>query len=215
MARRRFLHGPPPVLPGWADRAHLAWVRLPPRARVALWALLLVTLLGQCAGHRARVAGAWGGQPVTVLLARQTLPVGADPSAALEPAEVPPALAPEDAVTTLPEGAVLRVPLVRGTVLTRTHLDAAGASGALPPGEGLVAVPLDRTWGVEVGTLVDLWDSPGGGRTATPVARGRPVLGLDGDTGRPTALVAVPEGLIADLVALGGDGRLLVTVAPG
>jgi len=214
MSLRTFLQGPPAALPGWLDRLHLTWVRLPPRVRVAVWGMLLVAAAAQCGAHRTSVAGAWGGEPVLVWQATTTLPAGVDPTGSLRPVELPPLALPANPVQDLPAAPVLQLPLVEGGVLGRAHLDPGGASAAVSADERLVGVPVDAGLGITAGSAVDVW-AAGPGSPARLLVAGRPVLGVVGEGGRLVASVSLPEAAVAEALQLRSAGLLLLTVAPG
>jgi hypothetical protein len=219
------LTGPPPALPAPLDRLAERWARLRPRVRAAVVASVVLAFAdGQAANVRA-AQDRWGGAGEPVWRATATVPAGADVRGHLEQVRLPLAALPPDAVTApLQDESVLAITLVEGAVLTRAHLSPAGPAGALPPDQRLVPIPVEASWGVEAGSVVDVWvvaaDRPAGapgddGRGPQPVATARPVLQVAAQGGRAVALVALHADDVAATTAGLSRGGIVLTLRGG
>lgn len=207
------LRGPHLRLPRPVDAAGEWWSARPPRVRMVLAAMLLVGA-GLAVDARIRaVENRWGGPMRAVVVAAADLKVGDRPQQ-VRVVRLPPAAVPPDAVAVAPDDGVLSLALPRGTVLTRTHLDARGPAVGLPPDMRAVPVPTEAGWDVRQGGWVDVWTLGSGDEPATLVAAQRPVLQVRSDVNGLTSLVglttaeveAVNEGLAV--------GRVMLAHAP-
>ncbi|WP_370323683.1 hypothetical protein [Euzebya sp.] len=206
-------HGPPPALPGPLDRAAERWAHLPPRLRIAL-VVAAVMLLGALQANRLNVVQTrWGGEGQLVWLASATVAAGQPVSGAVERVRLPAVAVPPGAVTgRLPDDASLSLPLVEGAVLTEVHLAAEGPAAALPSDQRVVPLPVDPAWGVEAGTLVDVWAVADRDRPPEPLAQARTIVQLTDDGPRPVALIAVQEDEVATITGALARGQVLVTL---
>lgn len=210
------LHGPPPSLPGRLDRLADRWARLPPRVRLLAVIGLLLLFGSLQAGRLAQAQAQWGGAGERIWRATTTTSAGADVAGALEAVRLPRAAIPPTAVTgPRPDAAVLALPLVAGAILTEEHLSAAGPAAGLADDERLVPIPVDRDWGIEAGSVVDVWAIVDDGQDPAPLATSRPVLLLRDDGPRSMALVSLHEDQVAPATAVLARGRLLLTLRAG
>lgn len=210
---RRLVAGAPWRLPRPLDALDDAWARVGARVRTLVRAVLVVSLAGAYGARLAAVDARWGGAPVAVLVAEEQLAAGEVPTA-VRRARLPPDAVPPGAVAELPDGAVLALPVVAGSVLTDAHLDPRGPGGSLHGGERLLPVPVEPGWGVDAGGFVDVWVLGAGDAAGRLVAAGRPVLALEGDERRPVALVALDQASVAAAAEGLADGRLWLAHAP-
>lgn len=212
--RSGFLYGPPPPLPRRLDRLAEGWARLPPRARLMAWALLAIVVAGQCSAYRDGLAARWGGAGVEVWQATRTVPAGEDVAGALQQVRLPPVAVPPDPVTDVRPGQSLTLPLLEGAVLTHAHISSVGPAAALAPGERLLPIPVQATWGIEAGAVVDVWAVDRSRGPPELLAEGLRVLAVDGDGGRAVALVAMPARDVGAATSAMGSGQLLLTLVP-
>lgn len=207
------LRGPYPAWVTPLDGLFERWARLPPRVRLLVTVAAVLALVLAVQARVARAERRWGGAAVPVLVATEDVPVGAA-HPAVAPVELPPAAIPPDALTAVPDGAVVALALPRGAVLTSRHLDPRGPAAGLAAGLRAVPIPVEDGWGVVAGGWVDVWVLGAGEAPAAQVARSRSVLEVRDDGGGVTALV----GLEADEVAATTEGlalgRVLLTHAP-
>jgi hypothetical protein len=204
--------GAPIALPPAIDRGVERWAAAPPRARQLIAALLVAVAL---VGVQWRIGAAdrrWGGDPIDVLVASVTGPVGTAPQVARR--ALPPAAVPPGALSELPPGALLAFALPEGSVLTRAHLDARGPGVGLPPGFRAVPVPVEESWSIAAGAWVDVWALPADTAPAQLVAGGRPVLEVRTGTRGTTALVGIADSELAAVTTALGQGRVLLAHAP-
>ncbi|CAN5207155.1 hypothetical protein BH23ACT9_BH23ACT9_38140 [soil metagenome] len=207
------LQGPPFALPRRVDRVADRWARLPPRVRLVLTctALLLFGLLQ--AGRLAAAQAQWGGDGERVWRATATVGAGEDPGRTLRAVQLPRVALPAAAVTgPVPRGVVLALPLVEGAILTDTHLSPVGPAAGLAADERLVPIPVDRDWGIEAGSVVDVWAILDRSDPPAPLATARPVLQVRDDGPRPVALVALHQDDVAEATATLARGRLLLAL---
>lgn len=212
---RQFLHGPPPRWPRPIDRALEGWARLPPRVRLLTWGLLVVAVALQYSAHRDGLAERWGGEGVTLWQAHQTIPAGEDPRSGLRQVVLPPVAVPPEATVTLPADPVLAMPLLAGQVLTDTHLSPTGISATLAPDQRVLSVGVGADLQLRAGAVVDVWAIDGSRGPPTLLAQGRPVLAVQQQGGRATALLAVHRDQVATATEAMVVGSLLLTLAPG
>ena len=205
------LQGPPLALPRPLDRAAERWARLPPRVRTVAVIGLVVLLGGLQAARLSAAQARWGGPGVVAWQATATSPAGGRP--AVERVRLPSAVLPPGAVTERPGmGAVLSLPLVEGAILTEVHLSPAGPVAGLPPDERLLPVPVDRDWGIEAGSSVDVWAVLDGRGATEPLATARPVVVLRDEGPRPIALVSLHADDVAEAAQVLARGRLLLAL---
>lgn len=205
------LHGPPLALPRPLDRAAERWARLPPRIRVVAVVVAVLLLGGLQAARLAEAQARWGGPGHAVWRATATTPAGERPT--VERVRLPPAALPPGAVTRRPaRDAVLSLPLVEGAILTDAHLSAAGPAAGLPPDARLLPVPVDRDWGIEAGSSVDVWAVLDGREATEPLATARPVVLLRAEGPRPVALLSLHVDDVAEAAAVLARGRLLLAL---
>jgi hypothetical protein len=121
---------------------------------------------------------------------------------------------PAEAVTEVPEDAVLSLPLPRGAVLTRSHLDPRGPAAGLPDGMRAVPVPTEPGWDVQQGGWVDVWTLGTGDRPARLVASSRPVLQVREDPSGLTTLVGLAGDEVEAVTTGLALGRVLLAHAP-
>lgn len=210
------LHGPPPPLPGRLDRLADRWARLPPRLRLLVVVGLLLLFGSLQAGRLAQAQAQWGGTGDRVWRATTSASAGTDVARSLQAVRLPRAAIPPTAVTgPLPDEAVLALPLVAGSILTAEHLSAAGPAAGLADDERLIPIPVDRDWGIEAGSVVDVWAIVDDGQDPSPLATSRPVLLLRDDGPRSVALVSLHEDQVAQATAVLSRGRLLLTLRGG
>lgn len=209
-----FLFGPPPRLPGAVDRLAEGWARLPPRVRLLSWAIAITILATQCSAYRDGLTAQWGGEGVTVLQATHSVPAGADPTASVTEVRLPPVAVPPDPTTDLGDNPRLTVPLLEGAVLTQAHLSPVGAAAALAPGDRLLPVPIDPAWGIEQGVVVDAWAVDRAAGPPRQLLTDRPVLAVQGYSGRQVALLSVPADKVAEATSVLSSGQLLLTLRP-
>lgn len=210
---RRLATGPAPAWPRPIDALFEWWARLPPRARLAAVAALIVTA---AAATQLRVQAAesrWGGAPVEVLVATEDLPLGAVTAEGVRPARLPPKAVPEGALAEVDDDTVLAAPLPSGAVLTELHVDERGPAAGLDPSLRVVPVPVAEGWGVEAGGWVDVWVEGATASGNEPVATSRPVLEVRDDARRPTALVGLHADEVGAVTAAGRD-EVRLTHAP-
>lgn len=209
----RLLRGRPLALPPRLDRLVERWAGAPPRLRQAIAVGLVICGLAAVQWRIGAADRRWGGDPVDVLVATATLPVG-QPPAALTRRLLPPAAVPPGAVDAVPAGAVLAFALPAGTVLTADHLHPRGPAAGLRAGERAVPIPVEESWGIVGGGWVDVWLVSGSEAPAVLVARGRPVLEVVTAQRGSTALVAIGEAELEQVTTGLGLGRVLLTHAP-
>jgi hypothetical protein len=209
------LVGSYPPLPRPLDALSERWTSLRPRVRAVVALAAVAALALGLSARIARAEARWGGPPVTVLVARQDLLVGAT-ELALRAVQLPPAAAPPGALAEVGEGAVLALALPEGSVLTSAHVDARGPAAGLSQGLRAVPLPVEDGWRVVAGGRVDVWVLGAGSDAALLVAEGRSVLEVaeDAGTGAATALVGLAAnevGPVSEGLAL---GQVLLTHAP-
>jgi hypothetical protein len=210
------LDGPMPALPRPLDRLADRWARVPPRTRLALGVLVVVLASWSHAARLDAAQARWGGPGDRVWRAVTTIPAGRDPARSLEPVRLPDAALPAGAVTgPVPRGAVLAITLVEGAVLTRTHLSPAGPAAGLAPDERLLPVPVEASWGIQAGALVDVWAAADDRGDPRPIASARPVVAVREDRGRVVALVSLPADDVAAATAGLSRGGVLLTSRGG
>ncbi|HUG84247.1 MAG TPA: hypothetical protein VMM13_06760 [Euzebya sp.] len=207
------LQGPPFALPRRLDRLADRWARLPPRLRLLVVVLLIVLFGGVQAARLAGAQARWGGPGAPVWQATATTAAGHDAAAAVQRVRLPRAAVPPNAVVgPLPPNTVLALPLVDGAILTDIHLSPSGPAVGLAPDERLLPIPVERSWGIEAGGVVDVWAIIDGREDTTPLATARPVLLLRDDGPRPVALVSLHQDSVAEATATLARGRLLLTL---
>lgn len=179
--------------------------------------ILLIMLFGSLQANRVATAQAqWGGRGEQVWRATRTVPAGQPVSDALRPIRLPRAAIPPTAITTaVDNAAVLAVPLVEGALLTELHLSPVGPAVALPDDERAVPIPVEQTWGIEPGIVVDVWAVVDSDQPPEALAQARPVLQLTDDGPRSVALVALHEDDVAATTATLARGRVLLTLRGG
>lgn len=207
------LHGPPPALPRPLDRLAERWARTAPRLRIALVVMLLMLFGAFQANRLAASQSQWGGQGERVWRATRTVGAGQPVGGAVRPVRLPRAAIPDTALTgALDRDAILAVPLVEGGILTRIHVDPIGPAVALPADMRAVPIPVEASWGVEPGILVDVWSVTTGDDAPQRLAQGRSVLSLNAEGPRPVALVAMHEDDVGAATAALARGRVLLTL---
>ncbi|MPZ74051.1 MAG: hypothetical protein GEU74_12615 [Nitriliruptorales bacterium] len=213
MLHRLDLHGPHLRLPRPLDAAGEWWSRRPPRLRMVIAGLLLVAL-GVAVDARIRaVESRWGGPLQKVAVAAVDLKVGDDPHR-VRFVRLPPSAVPPGAVGVPPDGAVLSLPLTRGSVLTSKHLDARGPAVGLPRTMRAVPVPTEAGWDVRQGGWVDVWTLGSGDEPAQLVAAQRPVLQVRSDATGLTSLIGLKTDEVEAVSAGLALGRVMLAHAP-
>lgn len=205
---RALLEGPLPSLPRAVDAVADWWAGRPPRLRMVVLCLAVLAFL---AAGEARVQTAqrtWGGNPVRVLIADESVPIGAAPGR-IRSVRVPPALAPPDALEAVPSETALALPLPRGAVLQAAHLSTGGPGAGLPQGLRAVPIEVEEGWGVQPGGWVDVWILGGGEEASRMAAAARPVVEIR--EGPPdTALIALAPDEVEEVTRGLAVGRLLL-----
>ncbi len=209
---RSLLDGPPPALPGPLDRLAERWAMLRPRGRAVVGLAAVLVLMTAQGLHTASVQARWGGDPQLVWRATATIPAGQAPRQDLQRVRLPRAAVPATVVTgPLDPQAVLALPLAAGGLLTTIHLSPAGPAAGLSPDERLVPVPVQASWGIEAGSVVDVWAVDDLTADPAPLATARPVLQLRDDGPQPVALVSLDAGDVAAASRSLTRGRVLLT----
>lgn len=194
------------------------------RSPLAFWvaasvvAALTGTVVARLAGLAAAEAARWG-DPVTVAVARRTVPAGAriEPGDA-ERRQVPRSLVPPGALADVPAGRVVTVRVLPGQVLVAAQLAPPGRSrlaAVLPAGHRGLAVPTNGAAPhLEPGDVVDLLATfdVDAGEPTFPVAQGALVLAANPDT----VTVAVREADAAPVAYALATGAVTIALAgPG
>lgn len=179
--------------------------------------IFLIMAFGALQANRLAAAQTqWGGQGEQVWRATRTVPAGQPVAGALRAIKLPRAAIPPTAVTTAVEkGAVLAVPLVEGALLTTVHIDPVGPAAALPDDERAVPIPVEQTWGIEPGSVVDVWAVVDNDEPPEALAQDRPVLQLSEGGPRSVALISLHEDDVAATTATLARGRVLLTLRGG
>jgi hypothetical protein len=134
----------------------------------------------------------------------------------LEAVRLPRAAIPATAVTDrIAPGTVLSLPLVEGGLLTHVHLSPGGPAAGIAADERLVPIPVEATWGIEAGSVVDVWAVLGETAPPEPLASARPVLEVRQEGARLVALVSLHEDDVADATTSVSRGRVLLTSRGG
>jgi Flp pilus assembly protein CpaB len=160
---------------------------------VAVIAVVPALAVGRLATTADAERRRWGpGLPTVVVRVDVAAgePIGADD---VEIRSLPAAARPDDAMGTLPTGAVAAADLVAGEAVVGSRLAPAGTSpiaARLPSGTRGIAVPADDGLAVRVGDRVDVLATldATSGQPTTTLARGATVV----DVGEKAVTVAVP-----------------------
>lgn len=165
------------------------------RTPVVFWsvavalALLTGTVTARLVGRAVAEAARYGGlRPV--LVATRPVPAGTALTATdAEVRRIPAAFVPPGALSALPAGRRVMVPLFPGEAVLDAHLSPAGVGGIaarLPPGTRAVAIPADEaTPPLRAGDTVDViavFATDAATEPAFPVARAARVVAVDADT---------------------------------
>jgi hypothetical protein len=209
----RALRGPHLRLVRPLDAASEWWSRRPPRIRMVLAALIVVAGLLAVDSYVGSADARWGGPPQRVAIALRDLAVGDDLDD-VRFQRLPPDVVPAEAITEIPQGAVLALALPRGAVLTSAHLDPRGPAAGLADGMRAVPVPTEPGWDVQQGGWVDVWTLGTGDRPARLVAASRPVLQVREDPSGLTTLVGLTGDEVEAVTTGLALGRVLLAHAP-
>lgn len=175
--------------------------------------MAITMLLLQCGSSRTTLQARWGGEGTQVWVAEATVAAGQPVHDALVEVRLPPVAVPDGAVTgPVDRDALAVLPVLAGAVLQEGHLAPNALVDGLAAGERLVPVPVDPTWGIEPGVVVDVWTVE---REGPPrlLAEGRTVQALQGEEGRTALLVLVGDE-VADATAVLTRGALRLTLTP-
>jgi pilus assembly protein CpaB len=189
-------------------------VRRPAVAALAVaTALTVLAAVGGAQSARAR----WGRTRPVVVATRDLAPGEAVGGGRVARRDLPVALVPPSALGTVPEGAVVRLPIVAGEPLVAARLAPAGLTGAaalVPAGRRAVAIPRGPVGmpPLGVGDEVDLvavgGGEGGGGPGYTLVERATVV-----DAGHEAVTVAVPRADAARVAAALARGAVVLALA--
>lgn len=178
--------------------------------------MLMMAFVAWQANRLTAAQAQWGGAGERVWRATQTIAAGEALGTRVQPVRLPRAAIPQSAVTgPVDRVMVLSVPLVEGALLTQVHLSPVGPAVALPADQRAVPIPVERSWGIEPGVVVDVWAVLDRDATPEPLAQARPVLQLSQDGPRPVALVSLHQDDVAATTASLARGRVLLTLRAG
>jgi Flp pilus assembly protein CpaB len=180
---------------------------------MVLAAMVVVGGLLGVNNHVRTVEARWGGPPLRVAIADRDLSVGEELDD-ITYRRLPADAVPAEAVTEVAPDAVLSLPLPRGAVVTRRHLDPRGPAAGLPAGMRAVPVPTEAGWDVHQGGWVDVWTLGAGDRPARLVAASRPVLQVRQDPAGLTSLVGLTGDEVEAVTTGLALGRVLLAHAP-
>lgn len=186
-------------------------------AVVLLAAITAASLAGLSADARATIARYGSTRPV--LVAAVDLPAGVPvPPDAVRTEDRPVGLVPDDALDTLPPGAVTRAPLAAGEAVLGRRLDPSGASAlaaALPDGTRGVAVPrTDTVPEVQPGDRVDVLVVESALDPGVGPARTAAIGAVVAHVGELAVLVAVRPHEVGDVAAAAVAGLAMVVLVP-
>jgi pilus assembly protein CpaB len=206
---RRAVDGAPLAAPAALDALAERWWRLPPRLRLALVAVAVLTVIAAGTLHLTR--SPWGA-PVTVLVAAQDLEVGRTLAAGdLRSADRPAGLVPAGALREADHavGATVVSSVPAGGVVTDRSLGDGGLGAGVPAGHAAVALPVELLPPLPPGARLDLV-------AADLDARGVLLAGdavvLAEDDLHVWVVVGRPEA--ADVAAAAAAGTVSVVVVP-
>jgi Flp pilus assembly protein CpaB len=187
--------------------------RLAVAALAAAAALTVLAAVGGAQSARAR----WGRTRPVVVATRDLAPGEAVGAGRVARRDLPVALVPPAALAAVPEGAVVRLPIVAGEPLVAARLAPVGLTGAaalVPAGRRAVAIPRGPagTPPLAVGDQVDVVAVAGdeaGGAPGYTLAERAPVV----DVGREAVTVAVPRADAPRVAAALASGAVVLALA--
>jgi hypothetical protein len=195
--------GAPLALPARLDVVSDRWWGLAPRTRTWLVLLAVTTALS---GAALRAVASPYGPPVTVLVAADDLPAGADlDGAPLRTQHWPADLVPTGHRTVA--SGTLASPLPAGAVLTDGHVDEGGLAHRLGVGRSAVPLPAELVPELAVGTVVQVVATGLEGEGSVLADRAE-VIAAD----EVSLWVAVPDHAAADVASAGLRGSLALAV---